>query len=183
MSFEYPPQIRCAVTPTRIERLVRFGESLPGVELWIKRDDQSGFLLSGNKIRKLEFSFARALAESVHGVVTCGGFDSNHCRATTFLARRLGLESHLFLRSDDGKPVRDPQGNTLLNQIAGAKIHWITPEQYAQRDTLLAEYVEECARGGKVLYAIPEGASNGIGAIGFIKAVEELKSHLLAKNL
>ena len=182
-AFIYPPQIHCAVLPTRIERLVRYGETLPGVEVWVKRDDQSGFLLSGNKVRKLEFVFARALAEGVTGVVTCGGVDSNHCRATTYLAARLGLESHLFLRTTDGQPPDRLQGNTLLNRIAGAQIRWITPAAYRHRDALMEAHAREQALAGKRLHVIPEGASNAIGALGFVKAVEELQEQLESKNL
>lgn len=60
------------------------------VELWIKRDDLTGMQLSGNKVRKLEFLLADALAQGSDCVVTAGGIQSNHCRATAVAARYLG---------------------------------------------------------------------------------------------
>lgn len=55
--------------------------------------------LSGNKVRKLEFLLAQAVAEGADCVVTIGGIQSNHCRATTVAARYLGLDTHLILRT------------------------------------------------------------------------------------
>lgn len=123
VEFEYPPRIRAALLPTRIERLRRYERTLPGdCRVWIKRDDETGFVLSGNKVRKLEFSFARAVADGVHEIVTCGGWNSNHCRATAFLAKRLGLGVRLFLRTPDGRPPAEVGGNLLLDVLVGAEI-------------------------------------------------------------
>lgn len=181
--LEYPPRVSCALLPTRIERLARYGAAVDGVEVWIKRDDQTEFTLSGNKVRKLEFSFARALADGVDAVVTCGGVNSNHCRATAFLAARLGLESHLFLRTPDGQAPQNLTGNTLLDVLVGAQIQWITPEQYRERDALLQDFVERQAAAGKMVYGIPEGASDAIGSMGYVHAVDEIDQQLKAKNL
>ena len=85
--INYPDSITRARLPTPVEPLTRYGPRFKGVELWIKRDDMTGFELSGNKVRKLEFSMAAALEQGAGAVVTCGGVNSNHCRATTFLAR------------------------------------------------------------------------------------------------
>jgi D-cysteine desulfhydrase len=181
--IEYPDSIRRALWPTPIERLVRHGERFPGVELWIKRDDLTGFELSGNKIRKLEFSLAAALSRGADAVVTCGGLNSNHCRATTFLARSLGLDAHLFLRTTDGQPPAALQGNTLLDHIAGAQIQWITPEAYRDHDQLMRQFAAAQGRKGKRIFVIPEGASDALGALGFVRAVEELQQQLDDKNL
>ena len=53
------------------------------IKLYVKRDDATGGTeLGGNKIRKLEFLLADALARGCDSVVTIGGEQSNHCRAT-----------------------------------------------------------------------------------------------------
>jgi P4 family phage/plasmid primase-like protien len=153
------------------------------VDLWIKRDDLTGFELSGNKVRKLEFSMAAALEQGANAVVTCGGVNSNHCRATTYLARRLGLDVHLFLRTPDGQPSHVIQGNTLLNRIAGAQIHWINPATYLKRDELMHEFAQQQARHGDRFFVIPEGASDALGAFGFVRAAEELQQQLQAMDL
>ena len=168
-----------ARAPTPIEPLERLSAALvergaPPVELWIKRDDLTGFALGGNKVRKLEFSFAAALSAGADTVLTCGGFDSNHCRATAFLARRHGLVPHLLLRTSDGKPVASWQGNTLLGAIAGAEITWVTPDEYRSGITLLESHAERLGAQGRTVAVIPEGASDARGALGFVAASEEL---------
>jgi D-cysteine desulfhydrase len=183
IKIDYPSSIKRALRPTPVEPLSRYGERFDGVDLWIKRDDLTGFELSGNKVRKLEFSMAAALEQSANAVVTCGGVNSNHCRATTFLARNLGLDVHLFLRTPDGQPPSRVQGNTLLNQIAGARIHWIDPDAYLERDQLMREFAGQQDRQGKRVFVIPEGASDALGALGFVSAAEELQQQLLAMDL
>lgn len=74
-----------------------------GFSLSIKRDDLTGSTLSGNKVRKLEFLLADALNKKCDTIFTCGGVQSNHCRATAVAARQLGLDCYLFLRSSEQK--------------------------------------------------------------------------------
>ena len=176
--IKYPRSISRALLPTPIEPLIRYGKRFEGVDVWIKRDDLTGFELSGNKVRKLEFSMAAALDQGATSVVTCGGVNSNHCRATSFLARNLDLDVHLFLRTPDGQPPAVLQGNTLLNKIAGADIHWIDPDAYLDRDQLMSEFAADQAKRGNKVFVIPEGASDALGAMGFVKAVEELRQQL-----
>ena len=114
--IEYPPRLNLARVPTPLQLLSRASEKWgSGKRIWIKRDDLTGSTLSGNKIRKLEFIAAHALHQGCKTLVTCGGIQSNHCRATALVAAQLGLDCHLVLRADD-----DPQqntGNFLLDQL------------------------------------------------------------------
>ena len=183
-----PAPITVARTPTPIEPLARFSARLSAragkpIELWVKRDDTTGFALGGNKVRKLEFSFARAIAEGADTVLTCGGFDSNHCRATAFLARRLGIEPVLMLRTPDGAPIESWQGNTLLSAIAGAKIDWVTPERYRTGLAMLEGRRAGLEAEGKKVFVIPEGASDPLGALGFVVAVRECAAQLDASGI
>jgi D-cysteine desulfhydrase len=169
MTVPYPPRVRLARLPTPVERLERTSERL-GVEIWCKRDDLSGAELSGNKVRKLEFLLCDALARGAQTVVTCGGEQSNHARATALACARLGLRSVLLLRTAD--PARPPalEGNLVLDHLAGAEIRWITPEQYGARSQLMRAAAAEADRG----YVIPEGGSNALGAWGYVACLEEL---------
>jgi D-cysteine desulfhydrase len=108
-----PPRVRLANTPTRGHWL-RYGEEL-GTRIWVKRDDQTGSELSGNKVRKLEYLMAEALQQQATHVITCGGEQSNHARATAMAATQLGLKSVLILRTE--KPEQPPAatGNILLD--------------------------------------------------------------------
>lgn len=171
----YPPRIEVAHLPTPLERLDRFSDRL-GIELWVKRDDLTGAELSGNKVRKLEFLLAEACARECDIVLTCGGAQSNHCRATAFAARKRGLDSLLLLRVPDPASPPPMEGNLLLDRLVGAEVRWITPEEYSRRAEVLDEAAQELLGSGKRPYVIPEGGSNAVGAWGYIKAMEELAS-------
>ena len=132
MTFDYPPHLALARLPTPLEKAGRAGARL-GVELYFKRDDLTGTELSGNKVRKLEFLLAEATARGADTILTCGGAQSNHCRATAIAATRLGLRSRLFLRVPDPSSPPPIDGNILLDRLAGAEIVWISPADYARR--------------------------------------------------
>src|SRR5574341_394901 len=143
-----PERVRLARLPTPVDPLPRLGERL-GVELWCKRDDLTGAELSGNKVRKLEFLLHDALAIKARTVITCGGEQSNHARATALACARLGLRAILLLRTAD--PSRPPalEGNLVLDRLAGAEIRWITPEDYGRGDDLMRD-VAAAVGGGYV---------------------------------
>src|SRR5690606_4383016 len=162
-----------------LQHLFKTGVEL-GVELYVKRDDLTGSALSGNKVRKLEFLIADALAHKAGAVITCGGEQSNHCRATALAAAQHGLRSVLLLRT--AAPANPPavQGNILLDRLAGAEIVWITPAEYARRGELLAREAERLRAEGVEPYVIPEGGSNAIGSWGYVRCAEELARDLAA---
>lgn len=172
-SLTFPPQIHLANLPTPVQPVRRLSEKY-GVELYVKRDDLTGIALSGNKIRKLEFVLADALAQKADTVVTCGGAQSNHCRATAIAASMLGLKCRLLLRTPDPSNPPPLEGNILLDRMAGAEIVWITPDDYQQRDELMEKEAAALKTNGHKAYTIPEGASNALGALGYIRAAEEL---------
>ncbi|MCK5913767.1 MAG: D-cysteine desulfhydrase family protein, partial [Desulfuromusa sp.] len=173
IAFQYPERINIARTPTPLEKMERLSEKF-GVEIFFKRDDYTGTELSGNKVRKLEFILHHALKLGADTVITCGGAQSNHCRATAFAAKRLGLKTVLLLRTPDPDQPPPPEANILLDCLAGATIIWITPEQYQQRDQYFAWQAEQLVAAGACPYIIPEGGSNALGAWGYVSTVEEL---------
>lgn len=156
--------------PTPLHPLKRLSAEL-GADIWIKRDDLTGFGLSGNKVRKLDFLMAEALAQGADTVVTTGGIQSNHCRATAVASRQLGLQPTLLLR---GSAPQQVEGNLLLDTLLGAEISWCTPEEYRERDSLLARMADDLRAQGRRPYVIPEGGSNALGARGFITACDEV---------
>jgi D-cysteine desulfhydrase len=175
--INYPPRLELARLPTPLETMNRLSEELD-VELYVKRDDLTGLALSGNKVRKLEFVLADALKMGADTVLTCGGEQSNHARATAVAAARLGLGCRLILRTVD--PANPPavEGNTLLDRMAGAEILWVSPDEYARRDEIFEKEATRLKKVGKRPYPIPEGASNTLGAWGYIRAAEELAGDL-----
>jgi D-cysteine desulfhydrase len=185
--------------PTPIERFEPHGGAfaLSEVELWIKRDDMTGGACAGNKIRKLEHLLAHAKEREANHVITCGGLQSNHARATALLAAQLGMRSTLLLRTEDfgaeRRSLRSPSaahpvggtdvnlpvtGNVLLDRLAGAEIRLITPAEYAEREAHMSTVAAEIAALGGKPYVIPEGGSNGLGALGYVDAMHEVKTQL-----
>jgi len=179
MPLPFPEQLSIAHTPTPLEPLPFTSEEL-GVELWVKRDDLTGSALSGNKIRKLEFLLADAERQRSDIVLTCGGEQSNHCRATALAARSIGMDSLLFLRTADPATPPKATGNILLDRMAGADVRWITPTQYRDRNALMEVEARRLAEEGRRPYVIPEGGSNEIGCWGYVSAAEELARDLAA---
>lgn len=173
------PRLRLARLPTPIERLDRLSARL-GVDLWVKRDDLTGGAEGGNKVRKLEWLCAEARARGADTLVTCGGIQSNHCRATALVARRLGMESVLLLRTADTTADPGWEGNVLVDRILGARIVLVTPEEYRDRAARLAAEAESCTRAGRRPYVIPEGGSSATGVLGYVMAAEEIAGQLAA---
>ncbi len=171
--FQYPERIKLAQTPTPLEKMERLSEKF-GVEIYFKRDDYTGTELSGNKVRKLEFILHHALNLGADTVITCGGAQSNHCRATAFAAKKLGMKAVLLLRTPDPENPPPVEANILLDYLAGATIIWITPEQYQQRDHYFAWQAEQLVTAGACPYIIPEGGSTALGSWGYVAAAEEL---------
>jgi len=165
-------KITLANLPTNIEKLKKISAQY-GKNIFIKRDDQTGTELSGNKIRKLEYAIAEALSQGCDTLITCGGIQSNHCRATAAAAIKQGLQCIILLASDTEQPEND--GNLLLDQLFGAEIRFITPERFtAERQTVMEHIVEELAAKNRKGYIIPMGASNGIGTFGYYAALNEI---------
>jgi D-cysteine desulfhydrase len=169
------PRLKLAHLPTPIERSPAL-DALVGTEVWVKRDDATGGAEAGNKLRKLEFLFAAAQHERADAVITCGGIQSNHARATAIVARRLGCKPVLLLRTEAAPSTRE--GNLLLDDLVDAELRFITREQYAQRDALMAEAAAGLVRQGLRAYVIPEGGSNGLGALGYFAAMREIRVQL-----
>ena len=158
-------------------------DELLGFELWVKRDDMTSGASAGNKLRKLEYLLADALAQGATTVVTCGGQHSNHARATALAAREVGLRPVLLLRTADPKAPPQLLGNLFLDRLAGAELRFITPEQYRERARLMAELARELTARGERPYSIPEGGSNGLGSLGYVNAVAELAEQQEAGDL
>jgi D-cysteine desulfhydrase len=171
MGLELPPRLDVARLQTPIMPLDRLSEDWNGPRIWIKRDDLTGAVLSGNKIRKLQFAVHEALEQGADTLVTCGGLQSNHCRATAAIARQVGLDVDLLLRGS--RPER-PVGNYLLDRLLGARVHFVTPEQYVEKESHLEMIADDLRARGHTPYVIAEGCSMPIGVWGYIEAAAEI---------
>lgn len=174
MTRELPPRIRLATLPTPLEHAERLSQQWGGPQIWIKRDDLTGFGLSGNKVRKLEFHFAAAAAAGADTVITCGAVQSNHSRTTALAAARLGYRCILYLRKPEGIEEPELRGNYLLDRLAGATIRFMAPNDWELRDELMAAEATAQQAAGHPSWVVPEGASDALGMWGFVVAMREL---------
>ncbi|CEM09880.1 unnamed protein product [Vitrella brassicaformis CCMP3155] len=197
-----PPSWAAHLTPPKLRTALAIGAPTPitpwsvpglpaGVELWIKRDDFTGVELSGNKVRKLEFLMADAVDRGHDSVVTIGGIQSNHCRATAVAARMFGLEPHLILRipekthTDTDKPSAGLTGNLLVDRLMDSRLWLVSKAEYRHHgsEKLLDMVVSQLRQQGKNPYKIPVGGSNALGTWGYIEMVRELEQQLAADPL
>src|SRR5690349_470695 len=173
-----------AFFPSPIHRLDRLSKEL-GVEVWAKRDDiSSGLAFGSNKVRKLEWLVADALAKGCDTLVSIGGVQSNHTRQVAAVAAALGLKCRLVQESwaawDD--PIYDKVGNILLARLMGAETI-VDGKGYstAVKDTW-ERALEAVRREGGKPYAIPAGASDhplgGLGYAHFAHEVEQQECEL-----
>ncbi len=168
----YPPRVTLAQRPTPLQFLPRatakWGQ---GRRLWIKRDDLTGAVTSGNKIRKLEFIAGYAQSEGFDTLVTCGGAQSNHARATAAVAAHLGMDCVLMLRGEEGAL----EGNQLLDRLLGAEIVRISPREYQRDfDALFDQLRHRLISERRKPLMIPTGGSDDLGIWGYVAAAEEL---------
>ena len=179
MGIERFDRVPLLYGPSPVHPLGRLSEHLGGdVEIWAKREDcNSGLAYGGNKVRKLEFLAAEALAQRCDTLVSIGGVQSNHTRQVAAVAARLGLRCVLVQERWVEWPdaVYDKVGNILLSRIMGADVR-LDPSGFdigirkSWEDALAS--VEES--GGKP-YAIPAGASDHpLGGLGFARWADEV---------
>ena len=177
MLTKHLPRIHLAYLPTPLDELPRLTQALDGPRLLIKRDDQTGLASGGNKARKLEFTVAEALRQGADTLITVGGVQSNHCRQTAAAAARYGLRCVVVLR---GHAPAAWNGNLLLDHLLGAQVVFAGDRT---REEVAEEVAKEQQAAGHHPYFIPVGASNEIGAVGFVAALEELDGQLKERQL
>lgn len=166
-------------SPTPIEALPAFSKALGGkVNIFIKRDDLLPGCAGGNKTRKLDFCIADALDNGADTVITCGAVQSNHCRLTLSWAVKEGLDCHLVLEERvKGSYSPEASGNNFLFHLMGVKSITVVPGG----SNMLAEMqkvADALKAKGKTPYIIPGGASNTIGATGYVACAQETLQQL-----
>ncbi len=174
------PYVSLGEFPTPVQKLDQLGSHLGLNNLFIKRDDLSGKVYGGNKIRKLEFILGEALRTGAKEVMTFGSAGSNHALATAIYARQVGLKSISML-------VPQPNAhyvgrNLLMSYRCGAELHMCSNIQFTRPLTtlsVLSQFFLHKLKRGRFPRIIPMGGSSPIGAVGYVNAAFELKGQIL----
>ncbi len=169
---------------TPIEFLPNFSKALGGkVNVYIKRDDLLPGTSGGNKTRKLDFCIADALAKGADTIITCGAVQSNHCRLTLSWAVKEGLDCYLVLEErvkNSYKP--ESSGNNFLFRLLGVKGITVVPggsDMMGEMEKVAKKLKAE----GKKPYIVPGGASNALGALGYVGCMEEIMHQMFTQGL
>jgi D-cysteine desulfhydrase len=171
-------------TPTPLEAAPNFSKALGDkVRIYIKRDDLLPGCEGGNKTRKLDFCIADALAKGADTLVTCGAVQSNHCRLTLAWARKEGLACHLVLEERVKNSFQvEASGNNFLFQLLDVDSITVVPggSPMLERMEKLAMQLQDQGRNP---YIIPGGASNALGALGYVACAQETMEQLFHEGL
>jgi 1-aminocyclopropane-1-carboxylate deaminase/D-cysteine desulfhydrase-like pyridoxal-dependent ACC family enzyme len=173
------PRLPLISAPTPIEDLSRLRAAIgAGPALLVKRDDSIPFGFGGNKIRKLQIVAAHALAGGADTLITCGGVQSNHARATAAVAARMGLDCVLVA---NGVPPPKPTANALLDRLLGADVRYVGSR--AARAPAMEQAAADLRSKGRRPFVIPLGASTPLGAAAYVLAVDEMLGQIPPPDL
>lgn len=167
------PRVDLVHAPTPLDVADRLAAALgkPAGTVWVKRDDATGLAVGGNKVRKLEYVVAAALAEGADWLVTGAGLQSNAARATAAAAARFGLGCTLVL---DGHEPAEHSGNLVLDEMLGAEVFFHKVDTHDELDRAIDDTAAAIARRGRKPYVVAVGASTALGALGYVRAADEI---------
>lgn len=164
------PTVPLGHYPTPIDELPRLRDAIGGgPRILVKRDDAIHFGFGGNKVRKLAMVGAQALADGADTLISCGGIQSNHARATAAAATQLGMRCLLVA---NGKQPEHPTGNALLVKLLGAELTYVKDRE--DRAPAMDRLARKVRKDGGKPYVVPLGASTPLGALAFAAAIDEM---------
>jgi 1-aminocyclopropane-1-carboxylate deaminase/D-cysteine desulfhydrase-like pyridoxal-dependent ACC family enzyme len=168
--LESLPSVQLGHLPSPVDELSRLRDVIGmKARLLAKRDDAIPFGFGGNKVRKLTLVAAEALEKRADALITCGGVQSNHCRATAAVAAQLGLACHVV--ANGTKPER-PTGNGFLIATYGAQVTYVPSRQ--ERAPMMNQIATTLRSSGGNPFVIPLGASTPLGAMAIARGVGEM---------
>jgi len=173
------PQKLVTLTPTPFHKLENISK-LTGCNIYIKRDDLTGFALSGNKTRKFDFLIADAINQGCDTLIGIGANQSNFCRIAAGVGAMYGLDAHLIL---SGKKPEIPTGNLRVDHLLDAKIHHIETTDSTERMNHAIFIRDQLLTEGKKVYFMPPGGSTKVGTFGYAQGFGELLEDAEKENI
>lgn len=163
------------ISPTPLYRLRHLEELWDHDRIYIKRDDMTGLGQGGNKIRSLEYLLADALNKKTDLVIVGGGLQSNLCSLTAAACAKLNIPCELIINCSEPS---GSQGNILLERLCGASLRFIGPVSFQERNRKMNEIAAKYRDNGIKPYVIENGASTGLGALGYASAAIEIAEQI-----
>jgi L-cysteate sulfo-lyase len=166
------PRVPLGHLPTPFEELPRFAARIGDVRVFVKRDDCTGLLFGGNKVRHAEFLLGDAVSQGADVIVWGAGIQSNNCRVTAAACARLGLECRLFLSRSTHTP--EVQGNLLLDHLVGAKVELVDAKMGPELNAVFEAKAAELKAAGRKPYRWDPARTLPRGAVSYVLAAAEL---------
>ena len=171
---------------TRIHKLSNISKDL-NCNIYIKRDDMTGFAFGGNKLRKLDYLIKDALDKDCDTLLTYGGPQTNHGRLTASVASRFGMKCIILM---DGKKPKEDTGNLILDKMMNADLYFIDDTEVkedekseSKKDILRKTVIKKYEKQGHKVYEIPVGGSSELGILGYFDAIEEINNQSINLNI
>lgn len=161
------PRAGLLQTPAIIHRLPRLSSHL-GHDIYILRDDLTGFALGGNKTRKLDYLVGDAIAQKTDTLVTMKA--TSFSRNAAAAASACGLDLHVVLAGTESE--QNPASQAFFNQC-GTTLHYAPQGESALPDAC-SHLVDSLKTQGKSVYELHPGGSDAIGALGYVRAFHEI---------
>lgn len=192
MKIERLQKIDTGFLNTPIHKLENLSKKY-NTNIYIKRDDMTGFGLGGNKLRKLDYLLRDAIDNQCTVLLTYGGVQTNHGRLTAAVAARFGLKCGIIM---DGPAPKKATGNLILDKMLGADLFFMDDsnfkgeskveylEKYKQLfDKTTKKVIKMYEEVGDKVYVIPVGGSSPLGAAGYVMAAKEIKDQLVEMKI
>lgn len=192
MKLESLRKIETGFYNTPIHKLENLSEKY-GINIYIKRDDMTGYACGGNKLRKLDYLLKDALDKNCTVLLTYGGAQTNHGRLTAAVAARFNLKCGIIM---DGPAPKKATGNLILDKMMGADLFFMDDTSFKNEPSEIksakykelvekttAEVVKMYENKGEKVYLIPVGGSSAVGAAGYVMAAKEIKDQLEEMNV
>ncbi len=154
------------ISPTPLQKLERPIFNKMGIEVWLKRDDQTHPHVSGNKFRKLKYNLIEAQKAQKETLLSFGGAYSNHLFALAAAAKIFGFKSEVIIRGDELNENSSP--TLAFAHKHGMKMHFVSRTDYRDKVVLKERYLTSSH------FYIPEGGSNQAALKGCSEMLDEV---------
>ena len=165
------PRVPLGQFPTPLHQSQSLGSLLGADNLWIKRDDLTGFMWGGNKVRTAEYLLGQAESLGATELVVSGGPTSNFVAVMAAAARAHGLPLH---RVTYGSEYTGTAAAFEAARQSGATVTFTGSPDRNEMDRIGRRLAADRRDFGQRAFAIPRGGATDVGALGFLFAHFEL---------